>query len=363
MRALLASLLALAVVSPVLPAQAVDSLPALTVGSATAHRGERAYGALVIPAGVDSGTSIQVAVIHGAAPGPIVAFVSGAHGTEYTSIVAMTRLIERLNPAQLRGSVIIVPLLNVASFEQMVPHVNPVDRKGMNTQYPGDVTGTQTARVLASVAQNVVRMADVVVDMHGGDLDEDLRPYSYWFRTGVDSQDSASRKLALAFGLDMIIVRDLDLTNPASTRSLSGYALSLGKITFVAEAGHSGLVTAEETAMLVEGSANLLSSLKMMTHPMKPVVHPLWVGPDERVRAEGGGMFFATVKRGASITKGARVGFITDYVGRRTGDVVAPQDGVVSFIRGVPSLSKGATIVTVTKRYEGAPPAYAKPKP
>src|SRR5947208_256683 len=115
--------------TPALAAQRPDSHATVTVGSATAQRGERAYGALIVPGGSDTGTTIQVAVINGAKPGPVVSFVSGAHGTEYTSIVALTKLIERIDPKSLAGTVIVAPLLNVASFEQMVPHINPVDRK------------------------------------------------------------------------------------------------------------------------------------------------------------------------------------------------------------------------------------------
>lgn len=302
-------------------------------------------------------------MINGAKPGRVVAFISGAHGTEYTSVVALTKLIERIDPRQLSGTVIIVPLLNVASFEQMVPHINPVDRKGMNASYPGNPSGTQTERALAMVAEQVVKPADVVVDLHGGDLDEDLRPYSYWMRSGNAAQDSASRKLDIAFGLDMVIVSDVDITNPARTRSLSGYSLFLGKTTFVAEAGRSGLVTAEETAMLVNGSLNVLASLKMIDRVVPPAPMIKWVGHDQRVRADSGGMFYATVARGSRVLKGAKIGYVTDYVGRKTIDVLAPQSGVVSFIRGVPSLAKGSTIVTVVEVFDGAPPPWSKPAP
>ena len=56
--------------------------------------------------------------------------------------------IALLDPAQLAGTVILVPLVNVASFEQKVPHVNPVDGKSMNRFYPGKADGTQTERAL-----------------------------------------------------------------------------------------------------------------------------------------------------------------------------------------------------------------------
>src|SRR5207248_1405451 len=156
----------------------------VTVGTATAGPGQTARGTIEVPAGSDSALSIAVAVIRGTKPGPTVAFVSGSHGTEYSSIVAMQRLIPRIDATKLAGTVIVVPLVNVASFEQMTPHINPVDRRGMNASYPGDLAGTQTQRALALLMRDVVTPADVIVDLHGGDLDEDLRPYSYWFRAG-----------------------------------------------------------------------------------------------------------------------------------------------------------------------------------
>src|SRR5262245_36837949 len=192
----------------------------MTVGTASAARGTTAYGALSIAAGSDTATKVDIAVVNGAQPGKVVAFVAGSHGTEYTSIVALTRLIERIDPKTLSGTVIVAPLLNVASFEQMKVHVNPVDGKGMNGGYPGNASGTQTERVVAAVAEQVVKPSDVVVDLHGGDIDEDLRPYSYWTRTGNAAQDEASHALVMAFGLDHVILRDVDLGNAASTRSL-----------------------------------------------------------------------------------------------------------------------------------------------
>src|ERR671925_220368 len=70
-----------------------------TVGSATAARGQKALGVIEAPAGGDAGTSVPVAVFHGAKPGPALALVSGAHGTEYASIIALEKLIALIDPA------------------------------------------------------------------------------------------------------------------------------------------------------------------------------------------------------------------------------------------------------------------------
>ena len=358
------SLLILACVAPLGTAlaqrPAADVRPTLSVGSASAKRGERAYGAIAVPAAADSGTSIAVAVIHGAKPGPVVALIAGAHGTEYASIVALTKLIGAIDPKTLSGSVIIAPLLNVASFEQMTVHTNPVDGKGFNANYPGDPAGTQTQRALALVAEQVVKQADVIVDLHGGDLDEDLRPYSYWARTGNSAADEASKTLALAFGLDHIIILDLDITLPAGRRNLAGYALSLGKSAFIAEAGRAGVSSPQDVGSLIDGCLNVLGTLKMLDRAVTPIANPVWIVNDARVRADAPGIFTALVARGSFVTQGMKVGTLTDYLGRHTGDVKAPISGVVTFIRSVPSVWKNATLVNVgTPAAEPLP--YRKP--
>src|SRR5215475_10695171 len=133
---------------------------ALTVGSATAQSGEKANGYISVPAGSDAAASIPVIVVNGAKPGPTLALVAGAHGTEYASIIALERVAQAADPAAVSGALIIAPLLNVASFAQKVPHLNPVDGKNMNRFYPGKPDGTQTERASLALAKQVVGQCD-----------------------------------------------------------------------------------------------------------------------------------------------------------------------------------------------------------
>src|ERR1700722_10141057 len=82
----------------------------VTVGTATAHAGQKATGFIQVAAGVDAGTNIPVIVINGAKPGPKLAIVAGSHGTEYASIIAVENLA--INPADLSGTLIVLPLIN-----------------------------------------------------------------------------------------------------------------------------------------------------------------------------------------------------------------------------------------------------------
>jgi len=326
---------------------AQDARATFTVGTATASRGQLARGAIKVPAGSDAGYDIAVAVLHGAKPGPSLAIVAGAHGTEYASIIAVERLIDAVDPAQLSGTLILVPLLNPASFERMVPHVNPVDNKSMNRFYPGTLSGTQTERASYAMTREVVDKCDHLIDLHGGDLDESLRPYSYWTVTGNQQQDARSRELVLAFGLDHIIIAADRPKDPNASRFLENTASTRGKASFAAEAGHAGTVETDDVNALVNGSINVMRALKMLPGAAKPVENPVWIEKTVTMSADDTGIFYASVKRGTYVDKGTRVGYVTDYLGKVSAESRAPEAGVVTFIRAVPSLKKGDTIATV----------------
>lgn len=66
--------------------------------------------------------------------------------------------------------------------------------------------GRQTERVSFPITKEVVDRCDYLIDYHGGDLDESLRPYAYWAPTGKQNQDRVSKEMVLAFGLDHIII-------------------------------------------------------------------------------------------------------------------------------------------------------------
>ena len=317
------------------------------VGTAAAPKGQVGRGAIDVPAGVDAALSIPVAVVNGARPGPVLAIVSGAHGTEYASIIAVERLLQRLDPKTIAGTVILVPLVNVPSFEQKIAHVNPTDAKSMNRFYPGKMDGTQTERASFLITREVVDKADHLIDLHGGDLDESLRPYSYWTKTGNEKQDAISREMVLAFGLDTIIISADRPKDPAASRYLENTASTRGKPSITAEAGHAGTVDADDVRALVEGSLSVMRYLKMMEGAPTSVESPVWIERIAGMTSEVTGIFYPAVKRGSYVQKGMIVGTITDYLGRPLVDARAPESGIVLFIRAVPSMTKGETIANI----------------
>jgi uncharacterized protein len=318
---------------------------ALRIGTASAGVGEKASGIIDVPAGVDAGTKIPVVVVRGAKPGPTLALVTGAHGTEYVSIIAVEKLIRDLDPAQISGTIILLPLVNIPSFEQKVPHVNPVDQKSMNRFYPGKIDGTQTDRALYYITKEVVDRCDYLIDYHGGDLDESLRPYAYWGPTGRAEQDRISKDMVLAFGLDHIIIWKERPTDPAATRYLDNTAAVRGKASIVVEAGHAGTVETDDVALLVNGTLSTMRALKMLPGEPHRVENPVWIGKLVDLIADQPGIFYPLVKRGTYVAAGMKIGYVTDYVGNVVQEWKAPEAGVVLHINAVPSLKKGDNIL------------------
>jgi predicted deacylase len=320
---------------------------AFSVGTATANPGQKASGTIEVPAGVDAALSIPVVVAQGTKPGPVLALVSGLHGTEYASILALEKVIERLDPSQLAGTVIVVPLVNINSFQQKVPHVNPVDNKSMNRFYPGKMDGTQTERASYLITKQVVERCDHLIDLHGGDLDESLRPYSYWTVTGNGQQDEFSKQMVLAFGLDHVIISADRPHDLAATRYLENTASMRGKPSITVEAGSAGPVVNDDVELLADGCFNVMRFLKMLPGAVTPVANPVWIEKIETVSSDQNGIFYPLVKRGTYVAQGMKLGYVTDYVGNTILEARAPVAGIVTYVCAVPSMAKGATIANI----------------
>ncbi len=325
------------------------------VGTATAAPGQKATGFLEVPAGVDAATNIPVVVVQGAKPGPVLALVSGSHGTEYASIIAVEKLIQSLDPGKIAGTVVILPLVNIPSFLQKVPHVNPVDGKSMNRFYPGKQDGTQTERASWLITKQVVERCDYLIDYHGGDLDENLRPYSYWAKTGNQKQDAITHGMVLAFGLDHIIIVNDRPADANASRYLDSTASTRGKPAIAVEAGHAGTVETDDVEALTNGTLNVMRYLKMLAGEASAIEHPVWIAKINPMVSDKDGIFYPAVQRGTYVEQGMKVGYVTDYFGNTISEARAPVAGVVLYICSVPSMKKGDTIAYIGEIAAKAP--------
>lgn len=322
-----------------------QSAPPLVVGSVTARRGEKVSGFIDIPRGIDPGTQIPVTIISGTTDGPTLALVAGIHGSEPSPILALQRVRAELDPATLAGTVIIVQIANVPSFAHRTIYRGPWDQKNLNRVFPGSPTGTGSERIAYAITTQVIDRCDCLVDMHSGDGNEALRPYSYWNKLGLDeSVDARARDMALAFGLDHIVVdrgrpRDVD-----ASLFCSNTAHVRGKPAVTTEAGAVGVPTEDMVALNTRGAFNVMRHLRMVPGEAKLLERPLWIEPSEVLTSPDTGLWYPTVHADEHVEEGALLGTLTDYFGATLAEVRAPLAGVVLYVVVSPAMTKGEPV-------------------
>lgn len=322
-----------------------------TVGSVTAVAGTTMSGTLeVAPRQGDTGTTIPFTIIHGATNGPVLALIAGTHGMEYVPIIALQRLRTAIDPKTLRGTIIMVHIANMPSFLGRTIYYSPADGKNLNRVFPGRADGTLSERIAETLTREVITRATHVVDLHCGDGNESLAPYSYWITTGPAGIADQGRAMALAFGLDHIVVDGERPTDPAASLYLSNTAITRGKPALTTETGGMALVDDGAIALVERGVAGLLRHLAMRREGPPAVGAPIFIGRNEVIRAGVTGIFYPAVDRGRSVAKGSKIGHITDFHGRIIEEVVASFDGEVLYIVGTPPVTKGEPVAMIGAR-------------
>ncbi len=319
-----------------------------TIGSATSRPSEKVSGFIDVPEGRDPGTRIPVSIVSGAKDGPVLALIAGTHGSEPSPILALQRVRAELDPAHLSGTVILVHIANVPSFVHRTIYRGPWDQKNLNRVFPGQPDGTASERIAHAITTQVIDQCEYLVDMHSGDGNESLRPYSYWNNLGLDARvDATAREMAVAFGLDYIVIDRGRPRDRGATVFCSNTAHVRGKPAVTTEAGEVGVPTGEMVALNVRGAFGVMRYLGMLPGPPEAAGKPRWIDPSEVLTSPGSGTWHPAVTPDQQVRKGDLLGRLTDYFGEQIGEVRAPLDGVVLYVVASPAMSTGEPVAMV----------------
>jgi hypothetical protein len=327
-----------------------------TLGGVSAAPGTAVSGTLNVPAGPgDQGTTIPFSIIHGSKPGPVLALVAGTHGVEYPPILALQRVRQTLDPRTLTGTVVLVHVANMPSFLKRTVYYGPTDDKNLNRVFPGKRDGTLSDRIADVLTREVIDRATHVVDIHCGDGNEWLRPYSYWVVTSAPAVVNASKDLALAFGLDHIVIDTERPNDPKASLYLANTAMTRGKPALTVESGGWARTDEESIARIERGVAGVLKHLKMRNDGPDPVTHPIWLGRNEVLRAAFTGLLYPMVEPGQTVAQGTLIARLTDFHGALLEEIRAPFAGEVLYVVATPPVSKGEPIGFIAERATAIP--------
>jgi len=335
-------------------AGAAQAQAPFVIGGVSAAPGTVASGDLKVPAGSgDEGTTIPFSIIHGTRPGPALALIAGTHGVEYPPVLALQRLRASIDPQSLTGTVILVHVANMPSFLKRTIYYGPTDGKNLNRVFPGKRDGTLSDRIADVLTREVIDRATHVIDIHCGDGNEWLRPYSYWVVTSAPAVVAASKDLALAFGLDHIVIDTERPNDPAASVYLANTAMTRGKPALTAESGGWSRTDEESIAGVERGVAGVLRHLKMRASGPDPVAHPVWLGRNEVLRTSFTGLLYPMVQPGQTVAEGTLIARVTDFHGKLLEEIRSPFAGEILYVVATPPVTQGEPVGFVAERAAG----------
>ena len=279
-------------------------------------------------------------LINGAQAGPTLAVTAGIHGAEFASIEAALQFGRSLEPSELRGRVVVVPVANVPAFRARSIYVGPLDGINLNRVFPGKAEGTVSEQLAYWLFQNVIAPADYYVDMHGGDMIEALVPFTIFSHTGNGEVDQRSWEMAREFGISYVVRSQTQGGTYAA-------AAQAGIPAILTEAGGQGIWLPEHVATHVDGLNRLMRHLGMLEGP-EP--EPVPIQMLERfiwLRSEQDGYYYPQVTVDEVVREGQDIGAVTDFRGGILQPITSPTDGRVLFLVSSLAINKGDPLVAI----------------
>src|SRR5437867_69460 len=226
----------------------------------------------------------SVSCVSAGSLGPIPLPAAGQRGSgdfTFAGVEAAIRLGRALDPAQVRGTILVIPVLNRPGFYERSIYVNPEDNDNLNRLFPGKADGTWGERFAHRLLTEIVVRCDNAIDLHAGDLIEDLTPFVIYRQTGDAALDARITTMANAYGARWAVK-----SAPTGERPGSLYAVAClnGVASMLAESGGRGLLIEADVVRHTTGVMNILRAAGALAGASDPVAPPTVVNSFDWLR-------------------------------------------------------------------------------
>lgn len=307
------------------------------------HRGAKKSGWLPVSTRSDgSPFGLPVTAILGEQEGPTLVIEACVHGDETEGALAAVTLARTLNPSELKGSVIIIPVVNIRAYESGT-RGNPDERYNydMNRLFPGNPNGSVSQRIVDVYFNKVVKRAETVLSFHGGG------GLFYLVNRVMISKDTKSIELAKIMGSDWTLLHESH--HPGT---LLVECQEEGIPAVIAELGGASNRLTEplmnNVNCFVRTAKNVMMHLGILDG--NPKCASEWgVLKGTNVKCSYGGLIIPTdkCKINTEVKKGDHILTIVDLFGNELDKVLAPQDGTVLGVPASPVAYPGNNILTI----------------
>lgn len=258
--------------------------------------------------------------------GKTTLITAGVHSAEYVGMQAAIELSAELQPEDIDGTLVIVPVVNVSGFEHRGLSMVYEDGKNLNRVFPGSQGGTLAEKISYTMETELFSLADYYIDLHSGDGFEELCPYVYYVGPVEKTVREKAYKMAQCVDTAYIV------ESQSASGGAYNYANSLGIPSILLERGGRGIWSREDVEL---DKADVKRILDMLYKDKKPVrtdfekqhVFKEVVYED----APYTGCWYPNFRPGDSFCKNDVLGEIKTYFGETLYKSVAEADGVVLY--------------------------------
>lgn len=279
------------------------------------------------------------------APGPLLCIMSGIHINEASSIAAAANLADHFDPATLKGTISIIPVVSTHNLFKYTLVTPPSAGRDLHWSYPGSPNGTFNEALAFALLYEWAKDADVLLDLHGGDLDE--RMARYVVIQSTEDSEFNKRMRALASCFDASLVVELATSEETEFGRCCTALAAQRKLGLVSEAGDAGTPDASSIQWHTDGILQAAAWLGMIPSPFRGREDQTYLDRYEWITAPEAGIVERTFKPGEWIESGEVIGVVRDFYGRLISEIRAPASGFVMMQKTTQIASKGYWIGSV----------------
>ncbi len=281
---------------------------------------------------------VPVLAARGVQSGPTLLITAGVHGDEYEGPAAIQALFDRVEPNQLHGTLLGLPVVNLAAW-QAHNRVAPGDGLDLNRVFPG-ATGeaAHPTQILAhKIFETFVRACDALVDLHSGGVRLAHLPMVGWYPGNGEAE-----RLARGFGPPFH-----PWVMPKVAGVLSYEAQRVGKVAIGAEWGGGASLDQAGASAYTAGLRWVLAALEMLPAPEEALLDARQPITGQYQTTESGGLFVPTVRLGDWVASGDSIGALRDPLGQVVIEIKAQHTGIVAALPHLPLLQPGDRIAYI----------------
>ena len=267
---------------------------------------------------------MPLSVISGAEPGPTILVTTGIHGSEFPGTLAMIELLREIEPETVRGRIIALHPVNTQAFQARVSMILPEDGVNLNRVFPGRPDGGASERAAWRVTE-FQDLADFYLDLHSGDLYEELSAFVYFPGRGDEAVIEASRRAAGLLNVPYMV-------RSASTTGAYNSAALRGTPSLLVERGGAGACRRQDVDLYKKDVLNILKHLGILPgRPEAPPAEPVELTDIIYLESGHNALWRCEVTAGEAVRAGQKLGDIVDYFGNVLATHRAERDGVVLY--------------------------------